>query len=77
MSFLKTFGKIAITIPIIIVLFIVSIVDVLQIDSLFDQEISFIFYPITTIIYFFLIWILSKLALEDGSIDTFDGDSSD
>ncbi len=74
----KNLGKVALTIPLLIILFIVVIVDLIQIDSLFEQEIPFLFYPLFSIVYFLILWIIWKLSsgdLSDASdFDSFDGD---
>lgn len=74
----KNLGKVALTIPLLIILFIVGIVDLIQIDYLFEQEIPFLFYTIFSIIYFLILWIIWKLSsadLSEGSdFDSFDGD---
>lgn len=58
---LKTFGKIALTIPLILILTIVGFIDLLQIDYLLKYEINFLTYLFITIIYFLIVWILSKV----------------
>lgn len=74
----KNLGKVALTIPLIIILFIVGMVDLIQIDSLFEQEIPFLLYPIVSGIYFLILWIIWKLSSGDFSdssdFDSFDGD---
>lgn len=75
---LKNLGKVALTIPLIIILSILVIIDLIQIDALLEHEIPFLLYPITAVLYFVIIWILSKIVKSDLSdladSDSFDGD---
>lgn len=73
---LKNLGKVALTIPLLIILFIVGLVDLIQIDALLEHEIPFLLYPLIAALYFVIIWILSKIVKSDLS-DLADSDSFD